>query len=216
MTLTYPPAVRGAGDAIAAESRLIIHRPRRRRWRPVAVALAVAVTGGLVAVAVGQLRAPALAFDGGVTVWRTTPGDEAAVDRVDNALGSEVAVAFERSGVFSARVALVNHGRYPVKVQGFPDRGAYTYGLESIDTADDADAPLRPFRPFTLRRGATRWLVLHFRFADCDLDHNAPGGVARTALPVTYGVFGVHHKQAVPFSHFALSVPDGRCDHPVL
>jgi hypothetical protein len=26
----------------------------------------------------------------------------------------------------------------------------------------------------------------------------------------------LHHKQAVPFSHFGLSVPDGRCDHPVL
>src|SRR5205085_2107108 len=149
---------------------------------------------------------------------RSAPGDEAAIDRVDNALGSEVSVGFERSGEFSARVALVNHGRYPVKVQGFPDRGAYTYGLESIETAADADADSapRPFRSFTLRRGATRWIVLHFRFADCDLDHNGPGGVVRTTLPVSYRVFGLHHKQAVPFSHFALSVPDGRCDHPVL
>ena len=214
MTLTHPPVVLGSDDAIAAESRLIIHRPRRRRWWPLGGAVAAAVV--LVTVALGQFRSPALAFDGGMTVWRTGPGDEAAVDRVDNALGSEVTVAFERAGVFSARVALVNHGRYPVKVQGFPDRGAYSYGLESIETAADEEAAPQPFRSFTLRRGATRWLVLHFRFADCELDHNGPGVIARTTLPISYRVFGVHHTQAVPFSHFALSVPDGRCDHPVL
>jgi len=214
MTLTHPPVVFGSDDAIAADSRLIIHRPRRRRWWPVAVAVVAVVA--LVAVALGQLRAPALTFDGGMTVWRTAPGDDAALNRVDNALGSEVTVAFERSGAFSARVALVNHGRYPVRVQGFPDRGAYSYGLESVETASDADAPARAFRSFTLRRGATEWLVLHFRFADCDLDHNGDGTVVRTTLPISYRVFGLHRKEAVPFSRFALSVPDGRCDHPVL
>ena len=125
-------------------------------------------------------------------------------------------MAFERSGVFSARVALVNHGRYPVKVLGFPDRGAYSYGLASVETASEADAPPQAFRSFTLRRGATRWLVLHFRFADCDLDHIGDGTIARSTLPVSYRVFGLHRKEAVPFSRFALSVPDGRCDHPVL
>jgi len=220
MTLTHPPAVVRSDDAIAAPSRLIIHRPRRwrrwRRWWPAGVAVAVATA--LAAVGAGQVRAPALAFDGGLAVWRTGPGDEAALDRVDNALGTEVTVAFERGGVFSARVALVNHGRYPVKVLGFPDRGAYSYGLTTVDTVTDtdADAAPRPFRPFTLRRGATRFLVLHFRFADCDLDHNGAGTVVRTTLPVSYRVFGLHHKQAVPFSRAALSVPDGRCDHPVL
>ena len=33
---------------------------------------------------------------------------------------------------------------------------------------------------------------------------------------VDYRVFGLHRKEAVPFQHFALSVPSGRCDHPVL
>ena len=214
MTLTHPPVVFGTDDAIAAESRLIVHRPRRRRWWPAVVAAAAAVA--LVAVGAGQVRAPALAFDGGLAVWRTAPGDEAAVDRVDNVMGSEVTVGFERHGDFSARVALVNHGRYPVKVVGFPDRGAYSYGLTGVETALDTDAAPQPFRPFTLRRGATRWVVLHFRFADCDLDHNGAGTVVRTTLPVSYRVFGLHHKQAVPFSRAALSVPDGRCDHPVL
>jgi len=215
MTLAHPPVVFGSDDAIAADSRLIIHRPRRRRWWPAAVAAVGA--GALMALAFGQLTAPALTFDGGATVWRTAPGDEAAVDRVDNALGSEVTVGFERDGVFSARMALVNHGRYPVKVLGFPDRGAYSYGLESVETASEADGPPRAFHSFTLRRGATRWVVLHFRFADCDLDHTGDGGgTPRTSLPIDYRVFGLHHKQAVPFSHFALSVPDGRCDHPVL
>ncbi|HEV7536360.1 MAG TPA: hypothetical protein VGP90_12045 [Acidimicrobiia bacterium] len=170
----------------------------------------------LAAVAAGQLRAPALGFDGGMEVWRTAHGDEAAIERADNALGSEVTVGFERAGEFSARMALVNHGRYPVHVVGFPDRGAYSYGLESVETASDADGPARSFRPFTLRRGATRWLVLHFRFADCYLEHAGAGTVVRTTLPVSYRVFGLHHKQAVPFSRFGLSVPDGRCDHPVL
>jgi hypothetical protein len=174
------------------------------------------VAVALVAVALGQIRTPALSFDGGPTVWRTAPGDETGVHRVDNLLGTEVTLGFERSGTFSAELALVNHGRYPVKVQGLPDRGAYYYGLESVEMATEADGPAQRFHSFTLRRGATRWLVLHFRFADCDLDHGEGVAASRTSLPVSYRVFGVHRKEAVPFQHFALSVPSGRCDHPVL
>jgi hypothetical protein len=214
MTLTHAPVLLPRDEAIAAESTLVIHRPRRRRWWPVALAVGVAVA--LVAVAAGQITTPALSFDGGPTVWRTAPGDETSVHRVDNVLGTEVTLGFERSGTFSAELALVNHGRYPVKVLGLPDRGAYYYGLESAEMATDAAGPARPFRSFTLRRGATRWLVLHFRFADCDLDHGEGGAASRTSFPVSYRVFGVHRKEAVPFQHFALSVPSGRCDHPVL
>jgi hypothetical protein len=215
MTLTHPPVLFRPDEAIAADSTLVIHRPRRRRWWwPAAVAVIVAVA--LVAVGVGQVTAPALSFDGGATVWRTAPGDDAGVHRVDNVLGSEVTVGFERSGAFSARLALVNHGRYPVKVTGLPDRGAYYYGLESVETALEADGAPQPFHPFTLRRGATRWLVLHFRFADCDLDHGEQVAASRTSLPVAYRIYGVHRKEAVPLQHFALSVPTGRCDHPVL
>jgi len=214
MTLTHPPVLFRPDEAIAADSTLTIHRPRRRRWWP--AALAVALAGLLLAVGVGQVTAPALSFDGNPSVWRTAPGDDAGVHRVDNVLGSEVTVGFERAGIFSAELALVNRGRYPVRVLGLPDRGAYYYGLESVETKSDADAPAQPFHSFTLRRGATRWLVLHFRFADCDLDHGDQVDASRTSLPVAYRVFGLHHKQSVPFPHFALSVPTGRCDHPVL
>ncbi len=215
MTLVHVPVTWPPDDVIAAESTVVIHRPRRRRWW--AVALGAGLALGLAAVAAGQLREPALTFDSSPMVWRTAPDDAAGVSRVDNVLGSEVTVAFERSGVFSAELALVNHGRYPVQVVGFPDRGAYSYGLDSVETASDVDGPRQPFHSFTLRRGATRWLVVHFRFADCDLDH-APNGetVARTALPIDYRVFGLHRTEAVPFSRFALSVPSGACDHPVL
>jgi hypothetical protein len=82
--------------------------------------------------------------------------------------------------------------------------------------ASDPDGPAQPFHAFTLRRGAARWLVLHFRFADCDLDHGEQVPASRTSLPVAYRIFGLHHKESVPFRHFALSVPTGRCDHPVL
>ena len=155
MTLTHAPVLY-RDETIAADSTIVIHRPRRRRWWPVAVAVAAAVV--LVAVGLGQITAPALSFDGGPTVWRTAPGDETSVHRVDNVLGTEVSVGFERSGTFSAELALVNRGRYPVKVVGLPDRGAYYYGLESVDMASDADGPLQPFHSFTLRRGATRRL----------------------------------------------------------
>jgi hypothetical protein len=105
------------------------------------------------------------------------PDETAGVSRVANVLGTGVTVAFERSGVFSAELALVNHGRYR----------------------------------------AARWLVVHFRFADCDLDHAPDGGnMARTTLPVDYRVFGLHRTEAVPLSRFALSVPSGACDHPKL
>ncbi|HYT39844.1 MAG TPA: hypothetical protein VEN99_10055 [Acidimicrobiia bacterium] len=213
MTLTHAPVLY-RDETIAADSTIVIHRPRRRRWWPVAVAVAAAVV--LVAVGLGQLTAPALSFDGAPTVWRTAPGDETSVHRVDNVLGTEVSVGFERSGTFSAELALVNRGRYPVKVVGLPDRGDYYYGLESVDMASDADGPPQPFHSFTLRRGATRWLVLHFRFADCDLEHGEGVAASRTSLPVDYRIFGLHRKEAVPFQRFALSVPSGRCDHPVV
>jgi hypothetical protein len=214
MTLTHVPVTIPDDDAIAAESTLIIHRPRRRRWRPALVAAAVVVP--LVAVGLRQAKSPALRFDGTPAVWRLSPGDLTSMRRTDNALGSEVTVGFERAGAFSAELALVNHGRYPVKIAGFPEKGAYYYGLESVEMASDADGQRGPFHSFTLRRGATRWLVLHFRFADCDLQHGEMGPAARTSLPIDYRVFGLHQRQSVPFPRFALSVPGGRCDRPVL
>ena len=214
MTLTHVPATYPRDDAIAADSTLIIHRPRRRRWWPGLVAVLVVVVLG--AVGLSQISSPALSFDGTPVLWRTAPGDLTSMRRVDNAFGAEVTVGFEQRGTFTAELALVNHGRYPVKVLGLPERGAYTYGLESVEMASDADGPRQAFHSFKLRRGATRWLVLHFRFADCELEHGEAPPAARTSLPVSYRVFGLHHRQAVPFSHFALSVPSGRCDHPVL
>jgi hypothetical protein len=214
MTLTHVPVPFAKEDAIPADSIMIIHRPRRRRWWPGLAATAVVVTLG--AVGLAQVTSPALRFDGMPAVWRTAPGDLAAMRTVDNALGSEITVGFERAGTFSAELTLVNHGRYPLKVVGFPEKGAYYYGLESVEMASDAEEPREPFRSFTLRRGASRLLVLHFRFADCDLQHGELGPAARTALPVDYRVFGLHQRQKVSFPRFALSVPGGRCDHPVL
>jgi hypothetical protein len=214
MTLTHPPVVFSRDDTIAADSTLIIHRPRRRRWWP--VALAVAVVVALLAVALSQITAPALSFDGGPTLWRMAPGDTTSMSRVDNVFGTEVTVGFERSGTFTAEMALVNHGRYPVKVTGFPERGAYYYGLESVEMGSDVEGPFEPFRSFTLRRGATRWMALHFRFAECDLEHGDNVAASRTSLPMDYRIFGLHRRETVPFQRFALSVPSGRCDRPVL
>jgi hypothetical protein len=214
MTLTHVPVRVDRDDAIAADSTLIIHRPRRRRWWPAAVAAAVVAALG--AVALAQINSPALVFDGTPTLWRTVPGDHTSMRWHDNALGSEVTVGFERAGTFTAELALVNHGRYPVKIVGFPERGAYSYGLESVEMASDAHEPREAFRSFTLRRGASRWLVLHFRFADCDLQHGEAPPAARASLPISYRVFGLHQRQTVPFSRFAVSVPSGRCDRPIL
>jgi len=127
-----------------------------------------------------------------------------------------VTVGFERGGSFTAELALVNHGRYPVKVIGFPEQGAYYYGLDSVEMASDAEGPREAFHSFTLRRGAARWLILHFRFADCDLQHGEAPPAARTSFPISYRVLGLHQRQNVPFNRFAFSVPSGRCDRPVL
>lgn len=214
MTLTHVPIRVGDDDTIAADSTLIIHRPRRRRWWPAAVAGAAVLV--LLAVGLAQVNSPALAFDGRPVLWRIVPGDHTSLRSVDNVLGSETTVGFERNGPFTAELALVNHGRYPVKIVGFPERGAYYYGLESVETASDPGGPRQAFRPFTLRRGASRWLVLHFRFADCDLDHGEAPPAARTSFPIAYRVFGLHQRQNVPFSRFAVSVPSGHCDRPTL
>lgn len=214
MTLMHAPVVWRDDDTIPAESTLIIHRPRRRRWWPWALAAFLVVV--VAAVGLTQITAPALSFDGEPVVWRTAPDDRAGVRRLDNALGTEVTVGFERSGAFSARLALVNHGRYPVRILGFPDRSAHYYGLESVETARDADGPAEPFRAFTLRRGGVRWLILHFRFAECDLQVGDGVTASRTSLPINHRTFGLRQRDAVPFSRFALSVPTGRCDRPVL
>jgi hypothetical protein len=214
MTLTPVPVRLDHEDTIAADSTLIIHRPRRRRWWPAAVvAVMVAV---LLGVGLAQVRSPALAFDGVPTLWRTMPGDDTSLRSAVNTFGTEVTVGFEQRGTFTAELALVNHGRYPVRVTGFPQRGAYTYGLESVEVAADKDGARHAFEPFTLRRGATRWLVLHFRFADCALDHSSAPPTARTSFPVSYRVFRLHQRQNVPFNRFAFSVPSGRCDRPVM
>jgi hypothetical protein len=214
MTLTHVPFRVDVDDTIAAESTLTIHRPRRRRWWPVAVVGAVVAV--LLGVGLAQVTSPALAFDGVPTLWRTAPGDLTSVRSVDNTLGTEVTVGFERGGSFTAELALVNHGRYPVKVIGFPEQGAYYYGLDSVEMASDAEGPREAFHSFTLRRGAARWLILHFRFADCDLQHGEAPPAARTSFPISYRVLGLHQRQNVPFNRFAFSVPSGRCDRPVL
>ncbi|HYH49699.1 MAG TPA: hypothetical protein VEG38_09135 [Acidimicrobiia bacterium] len=215
MTLTHVPVpVDRDRDPMSAGSTLTIHRPRWRRWWPAAVAAFVVLV--LVAVAFTQVTAPALAFDGTPSLWRAAPGDHSDIRLVENALGSEITVGFERSGTFTAELALVNHGRYPVKILGFPHRGAYYYGLERVEMATDAGGPRQEFRSFTLRRGAARWLVLHFRFADCDLQRGETPPAARKSLPISYRVFGLHQRQSVPFSRFAMSVPTGRCDRPIV
>ena len=215
MTLTHAPVLLRREETIAADSTLIIHRRRRRpRW-PLGLG-AAALVMALGTLGYRQITAPALSMDGGATVWRTAPGDDAGVHRVDTVFGSEVTVGFERAGVFSAEVALVNHGRYPVRVVGLPERGAYYYGLETVEMATATDGPAEPFHPFTLQKGGSRFLVLHFRFADCDLDHGEADPAARTAFPVDYRIFGLHRTESVPLQHFALAVPSGRCDHPVL
>jgi hypothetical protein len=214
MTLTHVPVSYSRDDAIAADSTLIIRRARRRRWWP--VALSAVGMAALTAVGLSQATAPALSFDGEPTVWRTAPGDLAGVRRVDNVLGSEVTVAFERSGTFTARLALVNHGRYPVKILGLPERGAHYYGLESVEMGSDVEGPSQSFHSFTLRRGAARWLTLNFRFADCDLERDDGVAASRTSLPISYRVLGLRQRESVPFQRFALSVPTGRCDRPVL
>ncbi len=214
MTVTQAPVPYRRADRIAADPPPVVEaRWRRRRWP---VALGTFVVVAVAAVALSQITAPMLRFDGEPVVWRAAPGDQGGVQRVENALGTEVTVGFERSGVFSARLALVNHGRYPVKVLGLPDRGAHYYGLERVEMASDAEGASQPFHPFTLRRGATRWLTLHFRFAGCDLAPGGGVGGTRATLPISYRVFGLRQRDAVPFSRFVLSVPTGRCDRPVL
>ena len=138
------------------------------------------------------------------------------IGAVDNALGSDVTVGFERAGTFTAELALVNHGRYPVKVAGFPQKGAYYYGLESVEMASDAEGPRQPFRSFTLRRGASRLPCCTSASPTAICSPATLGPVARTSLPIDYRVFGMHQRQAVPFPHFALSVPGGHCNRPVL
>lgn len=211
MTLTHAPVTQ---DATSADSLLIVHRPRRSRWWAVVVIAAVVVALG--AVGLSQATSPALRFGGTPVVWRNTPGDTAGIQVVDNALGTGVTVGFERAGPFTAELALVNHGRYPVTIAGFPEKGAYYYGLERVEMVADAGGLRQPFRSFTLRRGASRLLVLHFRFADCDLQPGALRPAARTSLPIDYRVFGLHQRQAVEFPRFALSVPGGHCNRPIL
>ena len=214
MTLTHVPVRSPHDDTIAADSTLIIHRPRRRRWWPGAgrAPWSLVAHGGRAR----QVTAPALRFDGEPPLWRTAPGDDAAVRRIDNALGTEVTVGFERR----ARSAPAGAGEpRPLPGQGpsaSPSGGPTTTGSRAWRWHP---TPRRPFSPSTPSRcgGAPpAGSLLHFRFADCALDHGDGVAASRASLPVDYRVFGLRQREAVPFARFALSVPSGRCDRPVL
>jgi len=216
MTLVRPSAPAPAGNHVPLRPPRLPRQasPRRRQWATAIAVGLVVLTAALVVQRIGT--ADPLSFHGGPEVWRSRPGDERGIARVDNALGTDVTVGFVQGGPFVVRMGLVNDGRHGVRIQGISRESAYSYRLERVETSAERSEGFVPFEPFTLAAGDTRWFQLHFRFAECRLEASPGSWASRTTLPVGSRILGIRHREAVPFEKFALSVPGGECDHPAL
>jgi hypothetical protein len=214
MTLTGPTQQTWNGGGLPVPPRSWMAPARRRRWWLIALVAVALVAGGLVYQR--AVTTDALSFYGDPNVWRTGSADRDGISEIHNALGTDVTVSFVRNGPFVVRLGLVNGGRRDVRIRSLPKERAFYYRLEAVETSGQQSGGFRAFEPFTLRAGDTRWLQLHFRFADCDLQRSEEAHSSRMALRVRYSVLGFPRTGFVPFDKFALSVPSGDCDHPAL
>jgi hypothetical protein len=213
MTLTEPTPQTWNGSALGAPAQRWSGLAQRRRWSLIAV-IAAACLAVMGLVYERAVTADTLSFSGAANVWRVDALDRAGVAEVHNALGTDVSVGFLRNGPFVVHLGLVNGGRHDVRIRSIPKERAFYYRLEGVETSEQQFNGFRPFRPFTLHAGETRWMALHFRFADCDLSSGPGLHSSRTSLRVRYSVLGFPRSRFVPFDEIAVTVPAGNCDQP--
>jgi hypothetical protein len=189
------------------------------------VILLVTLTAGLIGGGLWWNRTvtadPELRFDGAANVFRTQDGDKSGIHELRNTLGTEVQIDFVPGDRFFAYVDLYNGGHHDIHVDAIPPAGFHYFGLERVLLSSNRNSPFEagygPLRPFTLHRGETRYLRLHFRLADCDPAGLQDGATTIQGLPVSYDILGFRRTVSVPFPSMAIAVQTiGTCNHPIL
>ena len=199
MTLTHVPVRVDDDDTIAADSTLIIHRPRRRRWWPAAIVgcRRRRPPGGRARP--GHRPRPRLRRRPHAVAHRARRRHQHA-RRVDNALGTEVTVGFERARHVQRRAGAGQPRPVPGQGHRLPRAGRLLLrARERGDGVRRRRAAREPFR--LLHAAAGRHPVagaaLPLRRLRPRARRAAPA--ARTSLPIAYRVFGLHQRQNVPF-----------------
>lgn len=134
---------------------------------------------------------------------------------------------------FSIGLSLSNPGPRPIRVLGFPQQGPHPYfkalGVKTGTGkhpgerhGGGASSEMVPFSPFTLAPGESRYVVFHYRFAECVLprvQNDKPavfgGGVGWQKERVRYRVGGATREAEFELPHgVALEGAMGDCPFP--
>jgi hypothetical protein len=220
-------AAPGEGHAPPVQAPVPSRSPARRHWRRIVVVIAVLVVAGT---AVWWRRTvtsdPKLQFTMFNRVNRVehdATGIPEGITRKENALGTQVDVAFVSGQRVFVYLGLRNNGGHTVRIEKVPVAGFYYFGFDTMEVSPDRDAPIgvktayEPFKPFTLKAGEDRNVRLTFRMADCSPTNLQPGTTTIHGLLVRYKILGLGRTWLVPFEESVLAVPSiGRCEHPIL
>lgn len=199
-------------------------KPPRRR---IAVVVAVLLIAGTAVwwrqTATSDPKLRFTRFNHVVRVEHDATGNQEGIVRNENALGTQVDVAFVPGQRIFVYLALRNGGSQTVRIDEVPATGFYYFGFDTMEVSPDPDAgpgqvtTFEPFKPFTLQAGEERSVRLNFRLADCTASGLQPGTTRIRGLLVRYTILGLGRTTFAPFDQSVLAVPTiGRCEHPIV
>lgn len=149
-------------------------------------------------------------------------GNQEGIVRTENALGTQIDIAFVPNQRIVVYLGLRNNGGQTVRIEQVPAAGFYYFGFDTMDVSPERTisgqaATYEPFKPFTLEPGDERDVRLTFRLADCSPSELQPGTTRIRGLLLRYKILGLGRTAFVPFERSVLAVPTiGRCEHPIV
>jgi hypothetical protein len=204
-----------------------LRRSPKRQGRRIVVAIVIVV----VAVAAVWWRRTATSdpklqftFINGVNrVEHDATGNQEGIVRNENALGTQIDIAFVPNQRIFVYLGLRNNGGQTVRIEQVPVAGFYYFGFDTMEVSPERSLSIGhpttydPFRPFTLKPGEERNVRLNIRLADCSPSDLQPGTTRIRGLLMRYKILGLGRTAFVPFDKSVLAVPTiGRCEHPIV
>jgi hypothetical protein len=201
--------------------------PKRQGRRLIVVVVFIVVVAGAALwwrqTATSDPRLRFTRFNHVVRVEHDATGNQEGVVRTENALGTQVDIAFVPKQRIFVYLALRNDGSQAVRIDQVPATGFYYFGFDTMEVSPDPDAgpgqvtTFEPFKPFTLNSGEERSVRLNVRLADCTASGLQPGTTRIRGLLVRYEILGLGRTGFAPFDQSVLAVPTiGRCEHPII